>query len=65
MREVIEHYFDQVNKGGGVNGRKLALVALDDGYETDRTVANTKALIDDKKSSRCWLSTARARRPKQ
>ena len=49
MREVIEHYFDQVNKGGGVNGRKLALVALDDGYETDRTVANTKALIDDKK----------------
>ena len=49
MREVIEHYFDQVNKGGGVNGRKLALAALDDGYETDRTVANTKALIDDKK----------------
>ncbi|MGB5009159.1 MAG: ABC transporter substrate-binding protein [Candidatus Dechloromonas phosphoritropha] len=49
MREVIERYFDQVNKGGGVNGRKLALVALDDGYETDRTVANTKALIDDKK----------------
>ena len=49
MREVIERYFDQVNKGGGVNGRKLALAALDDGYETDRTVANTKALIDDKK----------------
>ena len=49
MREVIERYFDQVNKGGGVNGRKLALVALDDGYETDRAVANTKALIDDKK----------------
>ncbi|MGB4911641.1 MAG: ABC transporter substrate-binding protein [Candidatus Dechloromonas phosphoritropha] len=49
MREVIERYFDQVNKGGGVNGRKLALAALDDGYETDRAVANTKALIDDKK----------------
>ena len=49
MREVIERYFDQVNKGGGVNGRKLAHAALDDGYETDRTVANTKALIDDKK----------------
>jgi ABC-type branched-subunit amino acid transport system substrate-binding protein len=37
-----------VNKGGGVNGRKIELVALDDGYETERTVANTKTLINDK-----------------
>ena len=49
MREVIERYFDQVNKSGGVNGRKINLVALDDGYETDRTVANTQTLISDKK----------------
>jgi ABC-type branched-subunit amino acid transport system substrate-binding protein len=49
MRQVIQSYFDQVNKGGGVNGRKISLVALDDGYETDRTVANTNALINDKK----------------
>jgi len=48
MRTVIQTYFDQVNKTGGVNGRKLDLVALDDGYETERTVANTKALIDEK-----------------
>jgi ABC-type branched-subunit amino acid transport system substrate-binding protein len=49
MRGVIERYFDQVNKSGGVNGRKINLVALDDGYETDRTVANTNTLINDKK----------------
>jgi branched-chain amino acid transport system substrate-binding protein len=49
MRKVIEGYFDQVNKAGGVNGRKISLTALDDGYETDRTVANTNALINDKK----------------
>ena len=49
MRQVIQSYFDQVNKGGGINGRKISLVALDDGYETDRTVANTNALINDKK----------------
>jgi ABC-type branched-subunit amino acid transport system substrate-binding protein len=49
MRQVIESYFDQVNKSGGVNGRKVSLLALDDGYETDRTVANTNALINDKK----------------
>jgi branched-chain amino acid transport system substrate-binding protein len=48
MRQVIQAYFDQVNKAGGVNGRKINLVALDDGYETDRAVANTKTLIDDK-----------------
>ena len=48
MRQVIQTYFDQVNKAGGVNGRKINLVALDDGYETERAVANTKALIEDK-----------------
>jgi branched-chain amino acid transport system substrate-binding protein len=48
MRTVIQTVFDQVNKGGGVNGRKLELIALDDGYETERTVANTKTLINEK-----------------
>jgi branched-chain amino acid transport system substrate-binding protein len=49
MRQVIQTYFDQVNKAGGVSGRKLDLVALDDGYETERTVANTKTLIGEKR----------------
>ncbi|MGE5492134.1 MAG: ABC transporter substrate-binding protein, partial [Actinomycetota bacterium] len=49
MKTAITAYFNQVNKSGGVNGRKLELVALDDGYETDKAVANTKALIEDKK----------------
>jgi len=48
MRQTIEAYFQQVNKDGGINGRKLELVALDDGYETERTVANTRTLIKDK-----------------
>ena len=48
MRQTIEAYFNQINKAGGINGRKLELIALDDGYETERTVANTKALIKDK-----------------
>ncbi|PKO37622.1 MAG: ABC transporter permease [Betaproteobacteria bacterium HGW-Betaproteobacteria-6] len=48
MRQIITAYFEQVNKAGGVNGRKLELVALDDGYETERTVANTRTLIKDK-----------------
>jgi branched-chain amino acid transport system substrate-binding protein len=48
MQQTIKAYFEQVNKAGGVNGRKLELITLDDGYETDRTVANTKTLIKDK-----------------
>jgi branched-chain amino acid transport system substrate-binding protein len=49
MKEAIATYFEQVNKGGGVHGRKLELIALDDGYEAERTVANTKSLVEDKK----------------
>lgn len=49
MRESITAYFDQLNKAGGINGRKVELITIDDGYETDRTVANTKSLIQEKK----------------
>ena len=48
MKLTIEAYFDLVNKAGGIHGRKLQLVALDDGYETENTIANTKILINDK-----------------
>jgi len=49
MREAISAYLARVNEAGGVNGRKLQLVAMDDGYETVRTVANTRALLDEHK----------------
>ena len=48
MRQTIQSYFEQINKSGGINGRRLELVALDDGYETERTVANSKGLINEK-----------------
>jgi ABC-type branched-subunit amino acid transport system substrate-binding protein len=48
MKDVIGAYFKQVNDAGGISGRKLELIAMDDGYETDRAVANTKALIKEK-----------------
>lgn len=48
MRETIDAYFQQINKSGGINGRKLQLIALDDGYETEKTVATTKTLINEK-----------------
>lgn len=49
IKQAIGAYLEQVNKGGGINGRRVELIALDDGYETERTVANTRTLINDKK----------------
>lgn len=48
-RRGIELYFEQVNKAGGVNGRKLQLTALDDAYDPKRTVENTRLLIQENK----------------
>ncbi|RQP23700.1 ABC transporter substrate-binding protein [Piscinibacter terrae] len=47
MKEAISAYFEQVNAAGGVQGRQLRLVALDDGYTPDRAAANTRQLIGD------------------
>jgi branched-chain amino acid transport system substrate-binding protein len=47
MRAGAMAYFQAVNAAGGINGRKIELRSLDDGYEPDRAAANTKKLIDD------------------
>jgi branched-chain amino acid transport system substrate-binding protein len=47
MRAGAAAYFKFVNASGGINGRKIDLRSLDDGYESDRAAANTKKLIDD------------------
>jgi branched-chain amino acid transport system substrate-binding protein len=49
MRAGINAAFEEVNKKGGVNGRKLKLVSVDDGYEPDRSIAMTKKLIEEDK----------------
>lgn len=40
-------YFDAVNAKGGVLGRSIELRLTDDGYEPERTGANTKKFIED------------------
>lgn len=37
--------FDRINQQGGIAGRPLQLICLDDGYDPLRTVANTKSLL--------------------
>ena len=38
-------YFEQLNARGGVRGRPVEIVKMDDGYEPDRCVENTRKLI--------------------
>ncbi|HEY1287939.1 MAG TPA: ABC transporter substrate-binding protein, partial [Burkholderiales bacterium] len=49
MRNGAKTYFDHVNALGGVHGRKIELITLDDGYEPTRTAPNTKKLIEENK----------------
>src|ERR1700726_3155194 len=49
MRQGILAAFAEINARGGVHGRKLMLISRDDGYDPDRSVAETNRLIDDDK----------------
>ncbi|MGN6750637.1 MAG: ABC transporter substrate-binding protein [Xanthobacteraceae bacterium] len=46
MKLGIEAAFNTVNANGGVHGRKLRLVAADDGYEPARTAGTMKQLYE-------------------
>jgi branched-chain amino acid transport system substrate-binding protein len=49
MREGILAAFEEANRAGGINGRKLELKSIDDGYEPEKTIeATNKAINDDK-----------------
>ncbi len=39
-------YFKMVNERGGVNGRRIKLISLDDGYNPARTVEQTRGLVE-------------------
>jgi len=40
-------YFQMINDQGGVNGRKVTLVSLDDGYSPPKTVEQVRRLVED------------------
>jgi ABC-type branched-subunit amino acid transport system substrate-binding protein len=40
-------YFAAVNKAGGINGRQVKLLSLDDGYSPPKTVEATRRLVED------------------
>ncbi|WP_425456691.1 ABC transporter substrate-binding protein [Aliikangiella marina] len=46
MRTGINAYFQYINQQGGIHGRQIKLVELDDGYEPQRALANMDSLLD-------------------
>src|SRR5262245_55800225 len=42
----IGAYFDKVNAEGGINGRKIKFISLDDGYNPAKTVEQSRKLVE-------------------
>ena len=40
-------YFDMINEQGGVNGRKINFMTLDDGYSPPKTVEQIRKLVEE------------------
>ena len=47
MRLGIQAAFKEANDAGGVHGRRLELITVDDGYEPEAAIRNTRRLIED------------------
>jgi branched-chain amino acid transport system substrate-binding protein len=41
------HYFKMINEQGGINSRKINLIALDDGYSPPKAVEVVRRLVED------------------
>ncbi|MEH7253211.1 ABC transporter substrate-binding protein, partial [Neobacillus niacini] len=46
VKDGLETYISYVNKEGGINGRKVKLIAEDDAYQTSKTIAAAKKLVE-------------------
>ncbi len=40
-------YIDMINKKGGINGRQIRLLSVDDGYSPPKTVEQTRKLVEE------------------
>ncbi|MXZ46028.1 MAG: ABC transporter substrate-binding protein [Chloroflexi bacterium] len=47
MRLGILAAFQEANEAGGVNGRRLELISMNDSYEPEAAIANTRQLIEE------------------
>jgi len=49
IAKTIDTYFKVVNEAGGVNGRKIKFISLDDGYNPSKTVEMVRQLVEQDK----------------
>lgn len=49
MKLGLDTAIAEVNAAGGINGRKINLIALDNGYEEKRAIETTRDLIENRK----------------
>ena len=47
--KAIVAYWDMVNDTGGINGRKVKCISLDDGYSPPKTVEMVRQLVEQEK----------------
>src|SRR5688572_15895281 len=45
--KVQTRYFQMINDRGGINGRKIKLISLDDGYSPPKAVEQTRRLVEN------------------
>jgi branched-chain amino acid transport system substrate-binding protein len=53
-------YFKMINDQGGINGRKINLISLDDAYSPPKTVEQVRRLVEDEKVAFCFQTLGTA-----
>jgi branched-chain amino acid transport system substrate-binding protein len=53
-------YFKMINEQGGVNGRKINFISLDDAYSPPKTVEQVRRLVEDEKVAFCFQTLGTA-----
>ena len=44
--KLHQAYFKMINEAGGINGRKVTLISLDDGYSPPKAVEQVRRLVE-------------------
>ena len=47
--KAISAYFKGVNANGGINGRQITIISLDDGYSPPKTVEQARKLVEQER----------------
>src|SRR3984893_19062395 len=44
---LMTGYFEMINASGGINGRKITLISLDNAYSPPKALEQTRKLVED------------------